>query len=158
VCVVPEEARAIVEAAGEYFNTEDYDRLNHLVSSEMTNHAVAPKGARAGSRSGAPSPPAWLAHRQTHSIPVDGDRVTVHMTSHSTHREPAIALLTAISPTGKRIRWKFIHLLGVSRRDRLSSTSPCATIPGCTVSYTAQALQKACQASPVLTPSRTEGL
>ncbi len=33
-----------------------------------------------------------------------------------------------------------------------------ATISGCSVSYTAQAVQKPCQASPVLTPSRTEGL
>jgi hypothetical protein len=43
---VPEAARAIVEAAGEYFNTEDYDRLNHLVSSEMTNHAAGPQGRK----------------------------------------------------------------------------------------------------------------
>lgn len=58
--------------------------------------------------------PSPLAYRQTHSILVDRDRVTVNMTIHGTHRESAIPPLTAISPTGKRIRWKFIHLLRVS--------------------------------------------
>jgi SnoaL-like polyketide cyclase len=38
----------------------------------------------------------------------------MQMTIHGTHRESAIPLLTAISPTGKRIRWEFIHLFRVS--------------------------------------------
>jgi hypothetical protein len=43
---VPEDAHAIVEAAGECSNTEDYDRLDHLVSPDMTNHAAGPHGRK----------------------------------------------------------------------------------------------------------------
>lgn len=30
------------------FNTEDYDRLDHLVSPDMTNHAAGPQGREGG--------------------------------------------------------------------------------------------------------------
>jgi predicted ester cyclase len=36
------------------------------------------------------------------------------MTIHGTHRDSVIPLLAGIAPTGKRVRWEFIHLFRVA--------------------------------------------
>lgn len=110
-----QDARAIVEAAGECFNAEEYDRLDQLVSPDMANHAAGPHGREGWKQIWRAIHACFAGARaETHPILADGDRVAVHLTIHGTHRDSARPLLAGIAPTGKCVRWEFIHLFRVA--------------------------------------------
>ena len=108
------DTRAAVEGAGECFNSRDFDRLDQFVHPEMVNHAAGPQGLQGWKQ-------VWQAiltcfpdaRAETHAVLVDGEQAAVHMSIEGTHEGSDMPLLAGLEPSGRRIRWEFIHLFRV---------------------------------------------
>jgi lactoylglutathione lyase len=105
------DTRAVVEGAGECFNARDFDALDRFVDPDMVNHAAGPQGLEGWKQ-------VWRmilacfpdARAETHAVLVDGDEAAVHMSIVGTHEGSDMPLLAGVTPSGRRVRWEFIHL------------------------------------------------
>jgi predicted ester cyclase len=89
--------------------------LDDLVAEDMINHAAGLQG-----RSGLARILSTIDHDlgpvtvDQHHLVGDGDIVAQHLTLHGTHRASTMPLLADVSPSGRPVTWKFIHIRRVA--------------------------------------------
>ena len=89
--------------------------LDDLVAEDMINHAAGLQG-----RSGLARILSTIDHDlgpvtvDQHHLVGDGDIVAQHLTLHGTHRASTMPLLADVSPSGRPVTWKFIHIWRVA--------------------------------------------
>jgi predicted ester cyclase len=95
------------------------------VAEDLVNHAAGPQG-----RDGLREIVTVLAHDlgdpvvETHHLFAHDHLVTHHMTLHGVHRASTMPLLEGVAPTGRPVRWTFVHIWRVEG-DRAVEHWPC---------------------------------
>jgi predicted ester cyclase len=108
--------KELVRRVGELANARDYDAIDHLVSEDFINHAgggavgVEPmKGILREIATCFPD-----AHYAEDDIVAEGDKVVLMATMTGTHRASTLPFLRGITPTGRQVEWRFIHVFRIA--------------------------------------------
>jgi predicted ester cyclase len=108
-------AREVVEELFRRHGAADDSVLDHLVATDMVNHAAGPQG-RDGLKAILRTIEVDLGptELEQHHLIGEGDLVVHHVTLHGTHRASTMPLLAGVPAAGRSAAWTFIHIWRVA--------------------------------------------